>query len=1258
MAIIKCKMCGGDLEIQEGLTVAECEYCGSKQTLPNVDDEKKLNLFQRANRLRFGCEFDKAAGVYESIVADFPEEAEAYWGLVLCKYGIEYVDDPATSKKIPTCHRSSFDSVMDDVNFELVMEYADAVARSVYREEAKAIEELRKGIIEVSGKEEPYDIFICYKETDENGERTIDSVIAQDVYDALCEKGYRVFFSRITLEDKLGQEYEPYIFAALNSAKVMLAFGTSYDYYNAVWVKNEWSRFLQLMTQDKSKHLIPCYKDIDAYDMPKEFAHLQAQDMGKVGAIQDLLRGIEKLIGVKTEEHSKETVIREVIKEGGSTEDSLLKRAKLFLEDSDWKSADEYFDKVLDINPERAEAYLGKLMIELKLNEKQALIDVPTSYEDNKNYAKAYKFADGDLKDFFDMCHNERIYKNAVSLMKNDTETDYKKAIELFKNILAYKDSQTLFEQCNKNSEVLGEENQPKIEAGRAKLENLRNLQKNIFVEVRKIEQEKEKIKQENERLKQKQISEIRTKISALQAERSKLGLFAGSKKKDIDEKINALERSTRSIKVPDVNFGNVTEKLMHLWDPILDNKVLTFGSYSTTLGISKNGTVIGVYETDILGKNKYENDEAALEAYFNGENVSKPQPGPFVWKDIVSLATTSIGTHVIGLKSDGTVVVTGADENSQYDVSDWKNVVAISTDDGLAAALMSDGTVDITGDYYFEGRDEECLPASSYWRNMVAIYVSSDDIVGLRADGTVEISGNGYSNMEIEKGMCGAKREVLQWTDISTICNENFHIVGLKFDGTVVAAGENSDGRCNVSNWKDIIAISTDTSKTVGLRSDGTVVFAGEDKYGWYDVSDWKDIVAISVGSNDIVGLKSDGRVVTVGSLAANGLDISNWKDIIAISADTSNIFGFKADGTVLVAGYDKDNRLKNRLKGIRISKNRCDGICEGLIVESDEREKIDENTSAKGESSHISAQNYLSEKRIAIKSVEGMIAASANCSLCVQSNGIPLITKYIGGFNYGHTKIKGWSDIVAVAAGIYHSVGLKIDGTVVATNIEKKGPDHGQSHVDNWTDIVAISAQGNNTVGLSTQGTVVSCGDVNGIGDWKDIIAIATAPSYVLGLKNDGTVITTSSNIATDVNRWTDIVAISAEIGRAVGLRSDGTVVVTGEEDPIISNWTEIIAISSMGDTTLALKYDGTVKAVLNADKNLFDRGQCDVSEWHDIVAIAAGNEHSIGLMRDGTVVSTKYKKHPQFGSYKGQCDVNGWKLFDDFDTLKKRM
>ena len=58
MAVIKCKMCGGDLVTEPGATVAECEYCGSRQTVPNQDNEKKLTLFARANRLRFACEIE------------------------------------------------------------------------------------------------------------------------------------------------------------------------------------------------------------------------------------------------------------------------------------------------------------------------------------------------------------------------------------------------------------------------------------------------------------------------------------------------------------------------------------------------------------------------------------------------------------------------------------------------------------------------------------------------------------------------------------------------------------------------------------------------------------------------------------------------------------------------------------------------------------------------------------------------------------------------------------------------------------------------------------------------------------------------------------------------------------------------------------------------------------------------------------------------------------------------------------------------
>lgn len=357
MAVIKCKMCGGNLNLIAGQSIAECEFCGSRQTVPSADNEKKLTLFSRANRLRIACEFDKAAGVYESIVADFPEEAEAYWGLVLCKFGIEYVDDPVTGKKIPTCHRSSFDSVIDDSDFEQTLENASTESRKVYREEAKQIEEIRKGIIEVSATEEPYDIFICYKETDSDGNRTLDSVLAQDIYDTLTEKGYRIFFSRITLEDKLGREYEPYIFAALHTAKVMLAIGTDYEHYNAVWVRNEWSRYLKMMEKDKSKHLIPCFKGIDAYDMPKEFSKLQAQDLGKVGAMQDLLRGIGKIIDTGT------VVVTQTVGTTTVIVDTMLKRASDAIVAKDWETAVRCCNNVLDYDDKNEQAYICRILI-------------------------------------------------------------------------------------------------------------------------------------------------------------------------------------------------------------------------------------------------------------------------------------------------------------------------------------------------------------------------------------------------------------------------------------------------------------------------------------------------------------------------------------------------------------------------------------------------------------------------------------------------------------------------------------------------------------------------------------------------------------------------------------------------------------------------------------------------------------------------------------------------------------------------------
>lgn len=420
--IFKCKMCGGTVEFEPGASTGICDSCGTKQTLPRLDDDKRANLYDRANHFRRNNDFDKAMAIYEQILNEDNTDAEAYWSLVLCRYGIEYVEDPQSRKRIPTVNRAQFTSIYMDEDYKSALQYADGYQKAIYEEEAKAIDDIQKGILEISSKEDPFDVFICYKETDANGRRTPDSVLANDLYHQLTQEGFKVFFARITLEDKLGSAYEPYIFAALNSAKVMVVLGTKPEYFNAVWVKNEWSRYLALVKKSGGKRiLIPAYKDMDPYDLPEEFSHLQAQDMSKLGFMQDLIRGIKKIVEVGTAKAQvNETPAHPASESSNVTQ--LLKRASLFLEDGNWSEANKYCEKVLDIDPECAEAYLGKLMCEMHARTKEELSNAKP-FGSSENYQKVIRFGREPL-----VSSLESIYDCTVQKQKEHKEATAKTA--------------------------------------------------------------------------------------------------------------------------------------------------------------------------------------------------------------------------------------------------------------------------------------------------------------------------------------------------------------------------------------------------------------------------------------------------------------------------------------------------------------------------------------------------------------------------------------------------------------------------------------------------------------------------------------------------------------------------------------------------------------------------------------------------------------------------------------------------------------
>ena len=219
--------------------------------------------------------------------------------------------------------------------------------------------------------------------------------------------------------------------------------------------------------------LIPAYKDMDPYDLPEEFSHLQAQDMSKLGFMQDLIRGIKKIAQKETPAPAASPAASA---SGGSA--PLLKRAFLFLEDGNWQEADAYCEKVLDIDPENAQAYLGKLMAELQVRKPEALKEQSQPFDANSSYQKAFRFGSAALKEQLSGCiafiseRNENarktgIYNDAVKGMTSaHTEAQFNDAAEKFRSISGFKDADALAEKCMKRAEERRlEEERARIEA-------------------------------------------------------------------------------------------------------------------------------------------------------------------------------------------------------------------------------------------------------------------------------------------------------------------------------------------------------------------------------------------------------------------------------------------------------------------------------------------------------------------------------------------------------------------------------------------------------------------------------------------------------------------------------------------------------------------------------------------------------------------------------------------------------------------------
>lgn len=222
-------------------------------------------------------------------------------------------------------------------------------------------------------------------------------------------------------------------------------------------------------------------------------------------------------------------------------------------------------------------------------------------------------------------------------------------------------------------------------------------------------------------------------------------------------------------------------------------------------------------------------------------------------WTNIVDICAGS--SHSVGIKEDGTVVATGCNDYGQCDVSSWSNIVYIAAGNFHTVGVKADGTVVAVGSNHNGG----CEVSS--WRNVVAVGVTQTGTVGLTADGKIlntkyeELNWSGISTISVGEYLAiGLKNNGTvvigdPWDHDSMLYADAYErfsniisveagrdcVLGITADGRVVTApGFDYHG---VSEWTDICMIAAGSSHIVGLKSDGTLVAAGSNYWGECDV-------------------------------------------------------------------------------------------------------------------------------------------------------------------------------------------------------------------------------------------------------------------------------------------------------------------------------------------------------------------------------------------------------------------------------------
>lgn len=306
---LTCRNCGAALSMKNAKEeVIECPYCKYLTTLPKKNIAPNVaTTLRAADHELANADFARAYDMFAKAAELDGNEPEAYFGMALAENQVQYLKDEVNNRLQPICHNATAKKFADNVNYKKAVRLATPKQREVYEKRAKEIDYVRERFAAFAASKLDYDCFICVKVTNEQGDHTEDSYIAERIYHALKKENYRPFYSEEEIGGRTGADYEALILYAICKAKCMLVVCLEEGYLRTKWVKNEYTRFLSISeaTGKKSENIAAVNAGKKIERLPDSSAPLRNIEYMDAYGFENVLTFIREFCGIRGSQAKK-----------------------------------------------------------------------------------------------------------------------------------------------------------------------------------------------------------------------------------------------------------------------------------------------------------------------------------------------------------------------------------------------------------------------------------------------------------------------------------------------------------------------------------------------------------------------------------------------------------------------------------------------------------------------------------------------------------------------------------------------------------------------------------------------------------------------------------------------------------------------------------------------------------------------------------------------------------------------------------------